>query len=274
MMIKKIFINTIFLLGLTGTAWGQNINVTNTFAEDSSLICKIIKSNPKNPAEAAKNLIGVPYVAHTLEGNKMEQLVINLQAVDCTTFVENAMALYMARGKDYNAYCKALSDIRYFDGIINGYFSRKHYVTAWVNDNVKNNILIDLTQKYGTTSLKTNLDFMSTHPYKYTQLCNKDSIIAIRHMEQKYSGLTIKYLPKKELPTGGCDWIKEGDIIGLVTTIKGLDVSHLGIATYLNGELHLMHASSILKKVIIDPRPLSEQINYKSDLGIRVLRIK
>ena len=41
----------------------------------------------------ARKLLGIPYVAHTLEVNKTEKLVVNLRQLDCTTFVENVVAL-------------------------------------------------------------------------------------------------------------------------------------------------------------------------------------
>ena len=40
-----------------------------------------------------KEFIGTPYKAQTLEINSTEQLVVNLQAMDCTTFVETVAAL-------------------------------------------------------------------------------------------------------------------------------------------------------------------------------------
>jgi Protein of unknown function (DUF1460). len=60
-----------------------------------------------------------------------------------------------------------------------------------------------------------------------------------------------------------------------VTNMPGLDNSHLGIATYQNGELHLLHASSLDMKVKIQEEPLREQLmKRKGCLGIRVVRMK
>lgn len=41
----------------------------------------------------AEQFIGVPYVASTLEVNPDEELVVNLRQLDCTTLVENVVAL-------------------------------------------------------------------------------------------------------------------------------------------------------------------------------------
>ncbi len=43
--------------------------------------------------EIGKSFIGTDYVAHTLEVNDEEELVINLSALDCNTFVENVLAI-------------------------------------------------------------------------------------------------------------------------------------------------------------------------------------
>jgi hypothetical protein len=45
--------------------------------------------------------MGTPYLAHTLEVKEPEQLVINLAGMDCTTFVEQmlAMALTIKAGR-------------------------------------------------------------------------------------------------------------------------------------------------------------------------------
>ena len=82
------------------------------------------------PIFFAEKLIGKPYVAHTLEINEREKLVVNTRQLDCTTLVENVVALTCAfkRGngsfKDYKYY---LNIIRYRNGRNTGYVYRLHY---------------------------------------------------------------------------------------------------------------------------------------------------
>ncbi len=75
-------------------------------------------------------LLGVPYVANTLEVNDDEELVINCDQVDCTTFVENvlAMSLCPTQGDDMSErdFSNNLEQIRYRNGKIDGYTSRLH----------------------------------------------------------------------------------------------------------------------------------------------------
>lgn len=39
-----------------------------------------------------------------------------------------------------------------------------------------------------------------------------------------------------------------GDIIAFTTSVKGLDITHVGIAEYIRGKLHLLHTSSTEKE--------------------------
>jgi hypothetical protein len=57
--------------------------------------------------------------------------------------------------------------------------------------------------------------------------------------------------------------------------VKGLDVSHLCIVVKEQGELRLLHASSAVGKVIVEPRSLSAMLSSrKSCPGIRAIRLK
>ena len=53
---------------------------------------------------------------------------------------------------------------------------------------------------------------------------------------------------------------------------KGLDVVHTGFACWVDGKLHLLHASSVMKKVILDSQTLFEYSkNKKAHTGVRVI---
>jgi hypothetical protein len=68
------------------------------------------------------------------------------------------------------------------------------------------------------------------------------------------------------------DKIADGSIVALTTAIEGLDVSHLGFAVRYKGKIHLLHASSVYKKVLIDPLSLEEYLRRQKQVsGIRVL---
>ena len=65
------------------------------------------------------------------------------------------------------------------------------------------------------------------------------------------------YVPKQEIEKCSSG-IKNGDILCFVTSIKGLDVTHVGIAYWKDGQLTFIHASSSAKKVIIQASSLRD----------------
>src|SRR3972149_4984568 len=110
-------------------------------AVDKNLASKSIN---KIIVEIGKSFFGTDYIAHTLETEGEEQLVINLTVLDCTTFLENALvfARCIKKGKtSFEDYQKELILIRYRNGIIDQYPSRLHYFTDWIFDNEKKGIV-------------------------------------------------------------------------------------------------------------------------------------
>ena len=60
----------------------------------------------------------------------------------------------------------------------------------------------------------------------------------------------------------------------MLTDSDGLDTRHVGFALWLNGNLHLLHASSLYKRVLISPDTFYDyELRQKKHTGIRVLRI-
>lgn len=224
--------------------------------------------------------LDVPYVAHTLEVDGPEDLVINCDEVDCTTFVEYVLAESMTPIVDgvlsEGAFADNVIKVRYRNGKIDGYTSRLHYIADWINNGVRNNFLEDVTAANSSATMKINLSYMSSHPDRYKQLANSPENVAImKKIEASLNGQTIHYIPKSQLTHNGKSWIKSGDIIALMTNIPGLDVSHLGFAFYAEGKLTLLHASSVDGKVVISKKTLSQMLADSDRLiGIRVLRLK
>ncbi len=225
--------------------------------------------------EIARRYLGTPYVANTLEDEGSEELVINKQEVDCTTFVEYVLAEYFMDNE--HSFESRLQSIRYRNGIIKGYTSRMHYFSEWMQQAIKNELLIDVTAKNSNFIGELDIHFMSSHPelYKPLQYDSEYKINEICKVEKELTGDIFHYLPKDKIGPHGVTWIQEGDIIALVTTIDGLDVSHLGFATYEKKELRLLHASFNDKQVIIDSEPLHDKLkNRDSIVGIRVFRVQ
>ena len=236
----------------------------------------------KTPLDFARKFLGRPYVAATLEVSDPEQVVVNLQGLDCATLVETSQALAMTRreGKtDVASYTRNLEKIRYFDGKNRGYTSRLHYLSFWMADLTKRKVAKEVVLPQTLTlPLEIRLNYMSTHANAYPFLKNHpERVSEMARLERKYSGKVGRYLPKSNagLSRQQLGAIQDGDIITVVTQKAGLDYSHQGIAFWGNdGKLHMLHASSERKRVIADERTLEDYLKRISHAkGIRVFRI-
>ena len=227
----------------------------------------------------AKKMLGVPYVAGTLDGNEEEQLVVLVNSLDCTTFVETVLAFCIAdkRGeRDYEGFKKALTQIRYRDGILNGYTSRLHYFSDWIRNNEQMGFVKECTSETACSQPKELwLDFMTTHVDSYLPM-KKDPelVLEMAAHEKNWQGTVVSYIPKEKLNLSPEELkIKDGDMLAMVTNIKGLDIVHVGFAFWKDNQLHLLHASSSAKKVIEDPKTQYESSkNTKAHIGVRAIR--
>ena len=228
--------------------------------------------------DVGKSFIGTDYVAHTLEVDSDERLVINLTGLDCNTFLEYALvfARNIKKGKTtFDDYKNELTLIRYRNGKIDQYPSRLHYFTDWIYDNSKKAIVEDITKKIGGELLKLDLSFMSAHPQYYKHLKeNPEFIPIIKKQEEEISKRDYYFIPQEKIAEIENE-IKDGDLLAFTSTVKGLDVNHVGIAVRLDDErIHVLHAPNVGFKVQISDLPLAEYVlKIKNDSGVIVVRV-
>ena len=227
----------------------------------------------------AKKMLGVPYVAGTLDGNEEEQLVVHVNQLDCTTFVETVLALCIAdkRGeRSFDGFKKALIDVRYRNGILDGYASRLHYFSDWIRNNEQMGFVKECTSETACSQPKELwLDFMTTHVDSYLPMKKDPALVEVMAAQEKnWQGTVVSYIPKEKLNLSPEELkIKDGDILTMVTNIKGLDIVHVGFAFWKDNHLHLLHASSSAKKVIEDPKTQYESSGKtKAHIGVRAIR--
>lgn len=282
----KLVLLFLLLCGISAKAASVPVQYT---ASDSLAVERLLETGRKERGDEnrviyyGKKFLDVPYAAHTLEVGDEEKLVVNLSQMDCTTFVEYVAALSMCDVKGqgrFRDFCDNLTRIRYRNGVIDGYASRLHYFTWWGEDNEKMNIVEEIVSDEAPfTAVQTvQIDYMSSHPSLYKRLRSDAGLIPlIKEYERATNGKQYRYIPKSRL--GGTREqlasVCSGDIVSIITNKKGLDTSHVGIAVWQDGRLHLMHASSLKKKVVLDSETF---YNYSkkqaSQLGIRVYRMK
>lgn len=221
------------------------------------------------------SFLGTPYFAATLENGPEEKLVINLRELDCTTFVENCLALArtVKSGKtDFESYTAELELIRYRNGIRNQYPSRLHYFSDWIHNNAGKEIISEIPNLQGEKFVKT-IRFMSTHPESYAVLkSNPEFIPTIAEQEKQLSSTEFYYFPKNN-PENLLKALNNGDIIALTAGAAGIDINHVGIIIRKDGQFHLLHASMSGKKVLISEGPITDFIMPESkNSGIMIAR--
>lgn len=272
----------------------QSLSAVTYVREDSLRVVELLRKGAAQTKETnlmlfyAHQFVDRPYVARTLEVNEKEELAVNLGQLDCTTLVETVTALVLTtkhgstRWADFLHWLKT---IRYRAGKLDGYCSRNHYFSQWIQSNEALNLVQevkgDAADKYFPFTEKQLLDlhYMSQHPSSYPMLNGRaDEMRKIKALEKEASGCIVRYIPvsllgrsRKELQC-----IHDGDILAMVTKKDGLDVSHLGLAQWgKDGKLHLLNASSIHKKVVLETMTLQQYMSkHPSQLGIRVVRVK
>ena len=255
---------------------------------DSIKVMKLLEQGKKLSKDKniilfyARQLMGVPYVAQTLEVNKQEQLIVNLRQLDCTTYVENVLALTLCTENKklptFADFCYYLRMLRYEGGKVD-YPTRLHYFTAWISDNTKLGLVHEIQANSAPfTKVQTlDVDYMSQHIDNYPMLkAHPEWIQAISKMEQQVTGKKFHYIPKAQIANTSLyrKTIKDGDIIAIITSKKGLDTSHIGIAVWHKDGLHMLNASQIRHKVVEEPMPLRTYMSKHSmQIGIRIVRI-
>ncbi len=281
---------TLFIILLAGSLGFAGVAKPNA---DSAIVVKLLNEGRLARTKGQQNMMlfyghklqGVPYVAHTLEVNPTEQLVVNLRELDCTTFVETVLALCLTTREGsvkYSDYCSNLTRIRYEGGKMDGYPSRNHYFYWWAESNRRLGIVsypIDQAAKKASFVKRQimNLSWMTRHTGSYKMLKgDAKAIKAIGEHEKNTFGKTMYYIPQASLGLSkkAMRYVENGDILAIATNKKGLDTVHIGIAEWgSDGKLHLLNASQIHKKVILEPMTLQQYMKkHPVQIGVWVLR--
>ncbi len=285
---KKIFTLVALALSCSATAFcaspaDMRYHCNNDTTEINALLVKGSQSGLKTANELVSfyghQLLGTPYVAHTLEGEK-EWLTIDIDELDCTTFVESLYALARTTldGRtSWRDYAQNLESVRYRNGELGDYSSRLHYISDWIANNSYRGNFKEVTASIpGAKFMVKNLDFMSTHRESYPRLKDDNAMfekikgIEVGYRMHRYPFLKKEWLGDKKTQAA----LKDGDIIALPTKTDGLDVSHMAIIVKEGNSIKMLHASSVDKKVKIEKDDLKETLRRNRNwIGIRVIRI-
>lgn len=262
------------------TRWHNEATDTTTITKILIQATDLCASTPNELVEfIGRQFIGTPYKGGTLEGSP-EMLTVNLDEMDCTTFMETVVALALTvenRRCSWIDFLNMLESIRYRNEHPDGYASRLHYISDWIVTNTHRGYIREVSDRIpqSDSQIKT-LDYMSSHRNDYPALSDSATFERIKNMEVGYRSHRFPYIKSGRLTSKQTiNALKGGDIVALTCKAEGLDVSHVGILVIEKDGPHLLHASSKEGKVTIDKLPLTEYMRKAHRLtGIRVLRLQ
>lgn len=182
--------------------------------------------------------LDIDYAESTLIGDKhtQEVFVINLSGVDCLTFVEYIEAMRLS--DSFPAFESNLRKVRYKYGIVE-FANRNHFFTDWIEQNAE--FTDDITEDIG-----------GENAAKVQKTLNEKENGSHFLSGIKPAQREIAYIPSNAIDDLVIDKLRTGDYIGIYSNVRGLDVSHVGIAVRKKNFVYLRHASSQkdFKKVI------------------------
>lgn len=224
-LLSKVKIETVIRLG----KWDNES--LNSLLEES----KKYKNTNDRIDYISQRFLGTPYKAQTLIGDKdsPEKFVVNLEGVDCFTFLDYVLSLVIA--DDANDFYKKLKFIRYRVGQVD-FQTRNHFFSQWIDNN--DDYLFNASNTF------------------------KNSVCLIKELNKKEDGgywvegifpfkKRVCYIAKEIVLNKSFNSnFEKGDIIGLYTNLKGLDVRHLGIISIRDAGIYFRHASLRHKEVV------------------------
>lgn len=233
--------------------------------------------------KVARELVGTPYKNFTLEvDDRIESPVVNLAAMDCWTYYENALAI--ARMLRYKPAPYKPEDMlhmieleRYRGGrCTGGYLSRMHHLEEVFNDNQRRGFATNITSRLpGAERINRTIREMTVQWQSYRYLrCNPSLLTPMASIEAQVSRLPVYHVPKSKVRAAEA-YLADGDICAITSKGDGGYTSHVGLIVRVNGRAYFTHAtsdSSKGRKVVID-RPISDYVNDASKhAGIIICR--
>jgi len=185
----------------------------------------------------SRHFLGTPYQESTLIGdmNTPEVLVINLEGVDCFTFLDYIES--MRSSSSFHEFKENVKKVRYQKEGTVSFEKRNHFFTDWHEFNATR--IDDVTEEIGdgkVIRVKKLLNKKDGRTYFLPGIQPKERF--------------IHYIPLNAIDDIMIKRLENGNYIGIYATEKGLDVSHVGIIIKEGDKIHLRHASSLRRKVI------------------------
>ncbi len=186
-----------------------------------------------------------------------DQTLVNFKSFDCVTFVETFWALMntlyefqaeqvVAHQDPFEVFGKNLNRIRYFGGDNCGMQYRIHYFTQQMEELSRSGLAFNVAMANGSRFWK-KINYITENGESYGDLAESNKM---KQLESILSRTPRYYYPlhKRSLYY---PMAKDGDIIAFASKEPGLDVSHTGIITIVDGEPALNHASGKYERIVL-----------------------
>jgi hypothetical protein len=198
-------------------------------------------------AEAARSLLGLPYVTNPLIGSAdaREVFTASLAGFDCVTYVETTMAAALAPSPE--RFAALLRRIRYEDGRVS-WRERNHYTTDWLRRNAKAGFLKPVTIGAPPVVRERVLSVLPGYPVRR------------RH---------VRSVPKRRF-WAARGKLRTGDVIVFASTKRDRDTFHLGLALREGDEIYLLNAARSKGGVV--KQKLADFLADNSMAGVIVAR--
>ncbi|EPK0078646.1 DUF1460 domain-containing protein [Klebsiella aerogenes] len=263
---KKAIIFLLSFYSCVGFAEPQQARSDYSIEESQAKVNKILHTTSlyrnglsynERVAEISSRFLGTPYQAHTLIGSSsmQEKLVTNPSTVDCFTFLDYVRS--MAHASSWQTYVSELVKTRYTNGMID-FTGRKHFFTDWAVISPRN--AQDVTQDISPYTITVNKQLNQKN--KKQEYVKGLGIISRR----------ISYIPASAIDKEVINKLQTGDYVGIYSTKRGLDVSHVGIIIKDHNNIWFRNASSLAKNRKVVDSPFIRYMATKP--GIVVLRDK
>jgi len=209
-------------------------------------------------AFVSEQFLGVDYREFTLIGGpeKPEEFVINLEEVDCFTFVDYVEAVRLSLS--FDEFKDNLKKVRYQSGVVD-YVQRNHFFTDWIVFNKE--FVEDVTGEVGGQKTKKTNKILNV---------KEDGTYFLEGINP--GEREICFIPSKSVDDTVITRLRSGDYAGIYIEKEGLDVSHVGIIIKKKDSTFLRHASSLESKRRVIDQDLNEYLTNKP--GLLVLRAK
>ncbi|MCX5806348.1 MAG: DUF1460 domain-containing protein [Proteobacteria bacterium] len=209
-------------------------------------------------AFVSAKFIGVGYQESTLIGDTgiPEKLVVNLEGVDCFTFIDYVEAMCLSCS--FLEFKENLKRVRYHSGMVD-YLQRNHFFTDWIDFNRE--FVEEVTEEVGgqkTKKANKNINIKEDGTFFLEGISPREREIC--------------FIPTESIDDAVIAGLRNGDYAGIYTEKAGLDVSHVGIIIKKKGKCFLRHASSLEANRKVIDQDLRKYLTGKP--GFLVLRAK